>query len=56
MTAGFMLIDPETGGYLSEDFTFCHRWRRIDGKIWLDTKGRLKHVGSYEFDGSPGPE
>jgi hypothetical protein len=47
------MIDPESRTYLSEDFTFCHRWRRIGGKVWLDTRSRLRHVGSYEFQGSP---
>ena len=47
------MIDPETGTYLSEDFTFCHRWRKIGGKVWLDTRTALKHVGSYEFQGTP---
>jgi hypothetical protein len=46
------MIEPETRAYLSEDFTFCHRWRKIGGTIWLDTRSRLKHVGSYEFQGS----
>jgi hypothetical protein len=43
------MIDPESGEYLSEDFTFCHRFRRIGGKVWLDTQSRLRHVGSMEF-------
>jgi hypothetical protein len=46
------MIEPTTRAYLSEDFTFCHRWRAIGGAIWLDTRSRLKHVGSYEFQGS----
>ena len=45
------MIDAETGTYLSEDFTFCHRFRKIGGKIWLDTESRLHHVGSMEFQG-----
>jgi hypothetical protein len=49
------MIDPATRTYLSEDFTFCHRWRNIGGTIWLDTRSRLKHVGSYEFQGSSAP-
>jgi hypothetical protein len=46
-------IEPETRTYLSEDFAFCRRWRKLGGKIWLDTQSRLRHVGSYEFQGSP---
>ncbi|MGA7673974.1 MAG: hypothetical protein WCA78_02885 [Rhizomicrobium sp.] len=46
-------IDPDTGEYLSEDYAFCQRWRKISGKIWLDTESRLVHIGSYEFFGSP---
>lgn len=49
------MIDPETRTYLSEDFTFCKRWRALGGKIWLDTWSRLRHVGSYEYQGTPTP-
>lgn len=45
------MIEPESGVYLSEDFTFCHRFRKIGGKVWLDTESRLRHVGSMEFHG-----
>jgi hypothetical protein len=45
------MIEPETGVYLSEDFAFCHRFRALGGKVWLDTESRLKHVGSMEFHG-----
>jgi hypothetical protein len=45
------MIDPETGTYLSEDFTFCWRWRKIGGQIWLDQKSELTHIGCYEFEG-----
>lgn len=48
------MIDRETGAYISEDFTFCQRWRDIGGKIWLDTEGKLTHCGSYNFHGDPG--
>jgi hypothetical protein len=47
------MIDPETGDYLSEDFTFCHRWRKLGEKLWLDTQSSLLHVGSHEFKGEP---
>jgi hypothetical protein len=45
------VIEPETGVYLSEDFSFCRRFRAIGGKVWLDTDSRLRHVGSMEFQG-----
>ncbi|WP_428394120.1 hypothetical protein [Lichenicoccus sp.] len=47
------MIDPETQTYLSEDFTFCHRWRAIGGTIWLDTRSSLIHTGPSDFQGRP---
>ena len=46
-------IDPETETYRSEDFTFCRRWRRIGGSVWLDTGAALTHTGSADFTGNP---
>ena len=48
------MIDPDTSTYISEDFTFCKRWQRIGGKVWLDTCAVLTHSGSSDFHGSPG--
>jgi hypothetical protein len=45
------IIEPETGAYLSEDYSFCLRWRRIGGEIWMDVASRLNHSGCYEFVG-----
>ncbi len=45
------MIEPETGHYLSEDYTFCRRWRDIGGRIWLDPTGTLYHVGPHDFVG-----
>jgi hypothetical protein len=47
------LIDKETKNYVSEDFGFCQKWRDIGGKIWLDTEGKLTHIGAYNFHGVP---
>ncbi len=47
------MIEPESQHYLSEDYAFCHRWRAIGGRIWLDTQGRLDHVGPHVFHGRP---
>ncbi len=45
------IIDPATGAYLSEDYSFCRRWRQIGGEIWIDGASKLTHSGHYEFVG-----
>lgn len=53
-SARYALFDPiidEGGGYLSEDYSFCLRWTRLGGDIWLDTKSRLQHIGHHVFRG-----
>ncbi len=47
------MIEPETRYYLSEDYTFCRRWRDIGGEIWLDTESSLVHTGPQDFVGNP---
>ncbi len=47
------MIEPETRHYLSEDYTFCRRWRDLGGRIWLDTQGALTHSGTHDFVGNP---
>jgi hypothetical protein len=47
------IIEPGTNIYLSEDFTFCRRWRDIGGKIWLDPQSKLTHYGTFRFSGTP---
>jgi hypothetical protein len=34
--------------YLSEDFSFCDRWRSVPGNdgVWVDTVGFVDHVVS----------
>ena len=39
--------------YLSEDFTFCKRWKDIGGKIWLDNDINLNHIGRKKYSGDP---
>lgn len=43
--------DPDDNRYLSEDYTFCRRWQKIGGEIWLDPNTKLNHVGTYTFEG-----
>ena len=43
--------DPDDNRYLSEDYTFCRRWQKLGGEIWLDPNTKLNHVGTYTFEG-----
>lgn len=45
------LLDPVDNRYLSEDYTFCRRWQKLGGQIWLHRDIKLNHVGSYTFEG-----
>jgi len=45
------IIDPASGTYLSEDFSFCKRWTDMGGEIWADLESRLTHVGAMSFQG-----
>jgi len=46
------IIDPDSRRYLSEDYTFCRRWQKLGGDIWLDPRTALNHVGHYTFRGN----
>jgi len=50
-------FDPITTdiGRLSEDFSFCHRWR-VDcgGEIWASTNRTITHVGLHHYAGRYG--
>lgn len=46
------MIEPETGKYLSEDYSFCRRWRQLGGELWIDMKSELTHVGPTTFYGN----
>jgi len=36
--------------YYSEDWTFCENWRDLGGKVFVDKRVLLRHVGTYVFD------
>lgn len=40
--------------YLSEDYYFCHKWREINGDVWLFPWAITSHYGTYGFKGSAG--
>lgn len=53
----FSLV-PGVGGAVdevhSEDFTFCDRWRRTGGKVWIDPHITFMHLGVAAFSGNVG--
>lgn len=42
----------EDDHYLSEDWMFCSRWRKMGGDIWMDVSINLTHTGNTEYKGS----
>ena len=47
-----VMVDEQTGRYLSEDYAFCRRWRDIGGKVHVCTQAKLSHTGNYQFNGN----
>ena len=48
------MIDPDTNAYLSEDYAFCQRWRKIGGTVYADIASTFTHSGTYAFTGNVG--
>ena len=42
----------EDNHYLSEDWLFCSRWKKMGGKIFMDVTVNLTHTGTENFRGS----
>jgi|TARA_R110002153_G_scaffold147426_1_gene298655 hypothetical protein len=49
MYALFDTVLDEKRKYLSEDWTFCNRWRAIGGEIWVNSTVKLGHSGYHTF-------
>ncbi len=47
-----IILDSKIRRRLSEDYAFCHRWRKIGGRVEMLTDVRLSHTGSHTFSGS----
>ena len=47
----FRYFDTELkdGIYLSEDYWFCDRWRQLGGNIYIYTKFKCRHWGTYAY-------
>jgi hypothetical protein len=38
-------------GKMSEDFSFCQRWRDCGGEVWAACHHPIKHIGDYAYEG-----
>ncbi|MCO6505915.1 MAG: hypothetical protein J6570_02230 [Snodgrassella sp.] len=45
------LVDPVTKRYLSEDFSFCRLWNLLGGKVYIDARSNLTHMGNKIYQG-----
>jgi hypothetical protein len=46
-----VMIDPDSGRYLSEDYAFCRLWNDMGGKVFIDTHSNLSHHGTKIYRG-----
>lgn len=42
----------EAGHYLSEDWAFCRRAKKLGYLMWCDSRVKLNHIGNYTFNGN----
>jgi hypothetical protein len=49
-----VMIDPESGRYLSEDYGFCRLWEKIGGDMYVDANSNLTHAGGRLYTGDFG--
>jgi len=45
------LIEPKTRRLLTEDYAFCHLWRKIGGKVFIDIDSKFSHQGQHVWQG-----
>ncbi len=48
----FNRIEQEDGAPVSEDISFCQRWRSGGGEIWAEVTTSTTHVGIHKFSGN----
>jgi len=46
-----VMVDPESGRYLSEDYGFCRLWEKIGGEVFVDATSNLSHQGERLYTG-----
>ncbi len=50
-TLGLFDQMPSGKGKVSEDISFCRRWRETGGKVWASVGHEITHVGWHAFKG-----
>jgi len=45
----FNCIEDTDKGRVSEDISFCRRWRECGGQVWAATHHKMVHVGPHEY-------
>ena len=50
-TEYFTNISGPDGLRLSEDYSFCYKWRATGNEVWAAPWVHVTHVGLYEFEG-----
>jgi hypothetical protein len=48
----FNSLEREDGFPLSEDLSFCRRWRATGGEIWADVQNNSQHIGRFTYAGN----
>ena len=38
--------------YISEDYSFCDRWKQLGGKVYVEPSLILNHIGSMNYKGN----
>jgi hypothetical protein len=49
LLAPFKKVQLADGGELSEDISFCHRWRQCGGEVWANVRHPVGHIGPHEW-------
>lgn len=47
-------VDQDKGWKYGEDYSFCYKWRKINGQVWVDPELTMGHIGNKLFEGNLG--
>jgi hypothetical protein len=47
----FNRLQDADGNLIAEDLSFCDRWRRCGGEIWVLLDEPIFHIGTYDYIG-----